>query len=69
MIDSGEVSGIEAIAAQYRVDRAYVSRILGLTSLAPDITGAILAGNDPASISLKTLHGEMPVCWQEQREM
>ena len=69
MIDSGEVAGMEAIAAQCGVDRAYVSRILGLTALAPDIIGAILAGNEPDGISLSRLHGDMPLCWQEQREM
>jgi len=69
MIDSGEVPGVEAIAAQHGVDRAYVSRILGLTALAPDIIGAILAGHEPDGISLSKLHGEMPLCWQEQREM
>ncbi len=69
MIDTGEVPGVEAIAAKHNVDRAYVSRILGLTALAPDIIGAILAGNEPDGISLSRLHGEMPLCWQEQREM
>ena len=69
MIDSGEVLGVEAIAAQQGVDRAYVSRILGLTALASDIIGAILAGHEPDGISLSKLHGDMPLCWQEQREM
>ena len=41
MIDSGEVPGVEAIAARYDVDRAYVSRILGLAMLAPDLAARV----------------------------
>jgi len=67
MIDTGEVPGVEAIAAKHNVDRAYVSRILGLTALAPDIVGAILAGNEPDGISLSELHKDLPEYWKDQR--
>ena len=55
MIDTGEVPGVEAIAAQYGVNRAYVSRILGLAMLAPDLTQAVLKGDEPACLSLRRL--------------
>ena len=68
MIDSGEVPGVEAIAAQHGVDRAYVSRILCLATLAPEIVDATLKGNEPSGMSVrKLMAGRLPVRWDEQR--
>ena len=69
MIDSGEVSGVEAIAAQHGVDRAYISRILCLATLAPDLMEAVLKGNGPQGISLVKLHRSLPLWWNEQRQL
>ena len=66
MIDSGEVAGVEAIAAQHGVDRAYVSRILDLAMLAPDLTEAALNGDEPGGFSLRKLAKSLPVRWDQQ---
>jgi hypothetical protein len=66
MIDSGEVPGVEAIATQHGVDRAYVSRILGLAMLAPDLTEAALNGDEPGGFSLRKLAKSLPVRWDQQ---
>ena len=55
MIETGEVPGVEAIA-QHDVDRAYVSRILCLAMLAPDLTKAVMKGEEPGGLSLVKLH-------------
>jgi len=68
MIDSGEVPGVEAIAAQNGVDRAYISRILDLAMLAPDLAEAALAGNEPEGLSLRKLTRTIPARWDLQRE-
>ena len=57
MIDSGAVPGVEAIAAQHRVGWAYMSRIVGLAALAPDLTQAALRGDEPGGLSLRRLPG------------
>ena len=67
MIDSGEVPGVEAIAARLGLDRTYVSRMLPLTSLAPDIIEAILRADEPDGLSLEKLRKNLPVRWDEQR--
>jgi len=67
MIDSGEVPGVEAIAAHRGVDRAYVSRILGLAMLAPDLMQAALKGQEPAGLPLRKLATVLPMPWDEQR--
>ena len=48
---------------------AYVSRLLPLTCLAPDIVEAILDGRQPKGLKLTTLLRGIPVAWQEQRQM
>ncbi len=69
MIDSGAVPGMEAIADQESVDRAYVSRILGLAMLAPDLIETVLKGKEPNGISLrKLLSRRLPPSWEDQRE-
>ena len=69
MMESGEVPGLEAIAAQQGVDRAYVSRILGLATLAPDLTQAALKGDEPGNLSLAKLHQSLPLRWDEQQRL
>ena len=68
MLDTGEAGSIADLARKYDVDRSYVGRILKLTSLAPDIVEAILAGNEPSGMSLGTLRYGVPVWWEEQRQ-
>ena len=42
MLESGQVSSLREIAAQEGVDNSYVSRMMNLTVLGPDIVEAIL---------------------------
>jgi hypothetical protein len=68
MIDSGEVPGVGVIAAQHRMERTYIARILGLATLAPEIVEAALKGNEPSGLSMrKLLNGRLPIRWDEQR--
>jgi hypothetical protein len=50
-------------------DRAYLGRMLRLTSLAPDIIEAILRGDEPDGLSLEKLRKNLPVRWEEQRRV
>ena len=68
MLDTRQAGSIDELARKYDVDRSYVGRILKLTSLAPDIVEAILAGNEPSGLSLDTLRGGVPVRWDEQQQ-
>ena len=66
LLDTGEAGSIAELARKYDVDRSYVSRILNLTALAPDIVEAILAGNEPSGLSLAMLRMTVPFRWDEQ---
>lgn len=68
LLETGKVASIAALAKQLKVDRAYVSRILNLTLLAPDIVRAIMNGDEPSGLSLARLTRPFPVLWEEQRQ-
>ena len=58
---------IEELARRERVDRGYMSRVLRLTLLAPDIFEAVLDGRQPKSLRLEDLLDGFPVEWEGQR--
>lgn len=53
MLEEGRHASIRELAAAEGVDRAYVSRLLNLTLLAPDIVEAVLDGRQPAGLRLE----------------
>lgn len=65
-LESGEYTSLDDLAAANGIDRSYLGRILRLTSLAPDIVEAILAGDEPEGLSLAKLRADLPVVWAEQ---
>lgn len=66
-IESGKVANISEIAEQEKLDRSYISRMVNLTTLAPDIVAAILDETLPEKISLFDLAVNTPLSWDEQR--
>ena len=68
MLESGEVKTLTEIAKREGVDNSYVSRMVNLTTLAPDIVAAILDDILPDTITLLELASDPPVLWGEQRE-
>lgn len=68
MLESGKVSTMKELAEQEKLNDSYISRILRLTLLAPDIVEAILDGRQPANLTLADLMEPFPMVWSEQRE-
>ena len=63
---------LHAIASQEHVTPGYVSRLLRLSSLAPDIITAIINGKNPPQLTAKKLMRlalEIPVDWTAQRKL
>lgn len=67
LLETGRYSSITELAAALGVDRRYVSRILNLACLAPDIVEAIVAGREASGMSLEKLMNAIPCLWEEQR--
>ena len=58
---------LEDLARAKGVDATYVSRVLRLTLLAPEIVEAILDGRQPAELQLDDLLDGFPLEWERQR--
>src|SRR5690606_1416592 len=67
MLESGEAKSLKEIAAREGIDNSYVSRMVNLTTLAPDIVAAILDDTLPSHITLFDLAVDPPALWDEQR--
>lgn len=67
MLESGEAKSLKEIATRESVDNSYVSRMVNLTTLAPDIVAAILDDELPNYITQFDLAVDPPVLWKEQR--
>lgn len=63
----GEFADQRSIARETGLDERYISRILPLAFLAPDLTEAILEGKQPAHLSLDACLGNIPHDWNLQR--
>jgi hypothetical protein len=57
---------LKEIAKREGVDDSYVSHMVNLTTLAPDIVAAILDETLPEEVTLFGLPAGMPVLWVEQ---
>jgi hypothetical protein len=68
MLDEGVHATIEDLARANRVHATYVSRVLRLTLLAPEIVEAILDGRQPAELQLDELLAGFPLDWRQQAE-
>jgi hypothetical protein len=69
MLEAGKCRSITEIAEAEKVDRSFVSRLLDLTLLAPDIQEAILEGRQAKGIQLEELTRAMSAEWREQRDL
>jgi hypothetical protein len=67
MLESGEYSSSAELARAEKVNDSYLSRILRLTLLAPDIIEAILSGRQPRTLQLDDLLKPLPAAWGRQR--
>jgi hypothetical protein len=65
MLEGGDYGTLAEMADAERISRSYVSRILRLTLLAPDIVERILDGRP--TLNLPQLLKPFPVEWEEQR--
>jgi hypothetical protein len=68
MMEAGRYGTIDELAAAEKINSSYVSRLLRLTLLAPDIVGAILDGRQPEAMTLPALMEPFPVEWEQQQE-
>ena len=67
MLEGGEYDSAAELAKAEKVNDSYLSRVLRLTLLAPEIVEAIVAGQQPSTLQLVDLLKPLPVEWAKQR--
>jgi len=66
-LDEEVHASVSDIGDAENISKSYVSRILRLALLAPDIIEAILAGKAGQGMMLEQLERPLPASWDEQR--
>ena len=67
LLDEGVYASVTEIGEAEGIDKGYVSRILRLALLAPDIVETILGETTVQSVVLEQLERPLPMSWAEQR--
>ena len=68
MLESGEFATIAELAAMEGISPSYLTRVLRLTLLAPDIIEAILDGRRGPEVTLARLMNGFPERWDRQQD-
>jgi hypothetical protein len=66
LLDEGQFASVRELAEAERIGLSYISRVLRLTLLAPDIMERILDGRPTADFA--QLMKRFPVAWERHRE-
>lgn len=66
MLESGEYATIAELAEREGIAPSYMTRVLRLTLLAPDIIDAILDGKQGPEVTLAQMLAPFPSNWNEQ---
>ena len=67
LLEIGRYGSAAELAAAEKINPSYVSRVLRLTLLAPDIVEAIVEGRQADSIEVDLLLQPFSTAWHEQR--
>jgi hypothetical protein len=68
MLDTGEFATITELAAREGIALSYMTRVLQLSLLAPDIVEAILDGRQGQGVTVDSLRDQAPMEWKRQAE-
>ena len=70
-LTSGKARSLMEIAEKDGVDSNYVTRVINLSFLAPDIIKAIIEGRQPTTVTADTIMDQfpLPIDWADQRKL
>ena len=68
MLESGEFATVSELAEREGIAPSYMTRVLRLTLLAPDIVEAVLEGRQGGAVTLARLMEPFPLSWSDQKD-
>ena len=68
LLMSRKFNSIDELAASEGINPSYVSRVMRIALLSPEIIEAILDGRHPAHLTMKDLLEPFPLDWAAQRQ-
>ena len=66
MLETKLFATVRDLAKAEKINEAYLCRVLRLTLLSPEITGAVLSGQLPDTVDLAKLLKPFPIEWERQ---
>ncbi len=66
LLETGDFATIDEIADAENINSSYVSRVLRMTLLAPQIVEAILSGRHPEGLTMARAMQPFPIEWRHQ---
>jgi hypothetical protein len=66
LLETGHFATIQEIAEAENINSSYISRVLRMTLLAPQIVEAILAGKHPEGLTMARVMQPFPLEWKHQ---
>ena len=66
MLESGKFKNLREIAADEKVDPGYVSRMMNMNLLCPEIVRRILDDDIESDFSFSEIYRDIPVLWEDQ---
>ncbi|NVM39098.1 hypothetical protein HWX16_02040 [Ochrobactrum intermedium] len=67
MLESGEFATIAELAERECIAPSYMTRVLRLTLLSPEIVEAILDGRQSAEVTLAGVLNDVPLVWESRK--
>lgn len=69
MLEQGDYQTLEDIAKAEAINPSYVSRLLRMTLLAPELVEAILAGHQPLGLTMAKAMQPFELGWARQKSL
>lgn len=69
LLEIGDYATIKEIADTENINPSYVSRLLRMTLLSPDVIEAILAGRQPPGLTMARAMRPFELNWDRQQEL
>ena len=66
MLESNLFASVRELAKAEKINESYLCRVLRLTLLSPELTEAILNGQQPEGLDLARLLKSLPIEWDKQ---